>query len=533
MSTDDLTWDPPGPGQWYPSPEHMPTPVTRLFAELFQHVAVGWAWGAERYGLPPNHGRFGAVNSWYFYSPGVPGVADVDALDRTAEETLATRRWIGDLARWHEVVRPSVVAESRTLLAEDLEAMTDAELADHVERAIDHFLTNGPEHFASVHGAAAAGALCQAAAGWGLDLPALVRELAGQADAPTSAERLFDRIAAGLRAAGRDRVESLDEVRGVGGDAATALHDLLQDYGWRIFDNDLIEPTLIESPEAVLAGIRGALAGRGPRSRPSGAGLPALRAAVPDGDRDRFDELLAEARAAYGSNDDNTTVLFAMPLGLVRRAVLEAGRRLEARGRIEARDHALDAERAELGALLGGDGPSAAELAARAASRVQARDVTPPPMLGDPLPPTPRQELGPSTRALEQMLGAFHKVAWARATDATRANASIGEHVVRGRAVIGTDPTDALAPHGARRRAGGAHHDGLLQHDLPGGGRRGRAARRDDEPRRRAGARAGADRGDRRPRSPRAGPRRGSGRGGPDRRHHHRPLASHSNVTPA
>ncbi len=81
MSADDLTWEPPGPGQWYPSPEHMPTPVTRLFAELFQQVAVGWSWGAERYGLPPNHGTFGSVNCWFFYSPGVPGTADVESLD--------------------------------------------------------------------------------------------------------------------------------------------------------------------------------------------------------------------------------------------------------------------------------------------------------------------------------------------------------------------------------------------------------------------------------------------------------------------
>ena len=331
MSADDLTWEPPGPGQWYPSPEHMPTPVTRLFAELFQQVAIGWSWGAERYGLPPNHGTFGAVNCWFFYSPGAPGAADVESLDRAAAETLASRRWIADLARWHEEVRPAVVGASRALLAEDLAAMSDAELADHVERAIEHFLTNGPEHFASVHGAAAAGALCQAAAGWGLDLPELVRELAGQADASTSAEQLFDRMAVGLRAAGNEGIDSLDEVRDVGGDAAAALHELVEDYGWRIFDNDLIEPTLAESPDAVVAGIRAALAGRGPRARPSGAGVPALRAAVPEGDRPRFDELFADARAGYGSNDDNTTVLFAMPLGLVRRAVLEVGRRLEAR----------------------------------------------------------------------------------------------------------------------------------------------------------------------------------------------------------
>ena len=82
MSADELTWEPPGPGQWYPSPEHMPTPVTRLFAELFPLVAVGLGAGVPtRYGLPPNHGAFGAVNAGSSTRPARPGVVDVEALD--------------------------------------------------------------------------------------------------------------------------------------------------------------------------------------------------------------------------------------------------------------------------------------------------------------------------------------------------------------------------------------------------------------------------------------------------------------------
>ncbi|MEQ1787494.1 MAG: hypothetical protein ABL966_10600, partial [Acidimicrobiales bacterium] len=187
MSTDDLTWAPPGPGEWYASMEHMPTPVTRLFAELFVQVAVGWAQGADRYGLPPNHGRFASVNCWFFYSPGVAPVVDVDALDAAAAETLATRRWRADLDQWHQQVRPATIAASRTLLAEDPEVMSDAELADHVDRAIEHFIVHGPQHFSSLHGDAAAGALLHAAEGWDLDGTTLLTALAGQADASTSA----------------------------------------------------------------------------------------------------------------------------------------------------------------------------------------------------------------------------------------------------------------------------------------------------------------------------------------------------------
>ena len=191
-----------------------------------------------------------------------------------------------------------------------------------------------------------------------------------------------------------------------------ALDELCEDYGWRVFDNDLIEPTLAERPAAIVQAIRAALAGRSERHRPTGAALGPMRERVPEADRDRFDELVADARAAYGANDDNTTVLFALPLGLVRRAALEVGRRLVAQGRADEPDHVLDAERAELAELLRGGGPSRGELADRAAARIRARAVVPPPVIGSPSAPVAPPALGPNTVALVAMLGAYRQVAW-------------------------------------------------------------------------------------------------------------------------
>ena len=67
----------------------------------------------------------------------------------------------------------------------------------------------------------------EAAEGWGLDRRALFESLAGSAGATASGQSLLDRIAAGLREAGVDDVESVDDVRGVGGDAVAALDELL------------------------------------------------------------------------------------------------------------------------------------------------------------------------------------------------------------------------------------------------------------------------------------------------------------------
>jgi len=445
VSADDLTWVPPGPGQWYASPEHMPEPVTTLFAELFPQVAVGWASGAERYGLPPNHGIFGDSNRWFFYSPGMPGPVAVEAMEQAAAESLTTERWRHDLRRWRDEVRPQVLAENRALLAEDLGELDDAALADHVDRAVAHYLERAPQHFAEMAGLSVAqGALFEATAVWGLDQRALLEALAGAAEATASAEVLFDRIAVGLRAAGAHQADDLDSVREVGADAAAALDELLQDYAWRAFHSDLARATLAERPAAIIQGIRAALGGRSVRFRPDPRVLADLGDSVPESERARFDDLVDVARVAYGANDDNSTVLYSVPLGLVRRAVLELGQRLVDRRRLHDTEDALEATQSELQALLSDRGPSAGVLAARAAERHRAADFAPPPAIGTPLPPSEPLELPPSTRRLRAMVDAFQSVAWGAASEPGRATATVGTVVVEGRALVADDPIDAL-----------------------------------------------------------------------------------------
>jgi phosphohistidine swiveling domain-containing protein len=441
----DLTWEPPGPGIWFASAEHMPTPGCTLLVELLPGAARGWAMGNDEYGLLPNTAAFGSSNRWFYYSPGMPGPIDVDVLDQRAAASLAERRWRADLQRWHDEVRPAVMAESRALVAAPLGSLDDAELGVHLRRAIDHFVEWSPMHFAATAaGTGGCGALLHATRGWGLDPREMILALAGSAPASSSGERLLDRIAAGLREAGVDDVPSLAAVHRVGGDTAAALDELLVDYGWRAFNVDLLEPTLAERPESVLASIRAALVGWAPRGRPDGSALSGLRARVPEGERAEFDELAADASAAYGHNDDNTGVLFSLPLGLVRRALLEVGRRLAEREAVLDPDDAFEATRAELDALLEGGGPPAEELSRRSAFRRAMARVVPPPMLGTPVDP-PVVDPGPYTRRLEEVFDAFRSAAWTREVHEGRAAATVGTEVVRGRAVVVVDAADAIA----------------------------------------------------------------------------------------
>jgi pyruvate,water dikinase len=74
----------------------------------------------------------------------------------------------------------------------------------------------------------------------------------------------------------------------------------------------------------------------------------------------------------------------------MRRAVLGAGRRAAAAGRIHEPEHMIDAGFDEMSALVtGDDGPSADELAARAQWRASHTAKDAPPFLGSPPPPPP------------------------------------------------------------------------------------------------------------------------------------------------
>jgi pyruvate,water dikinase len=148
-------------------------------------------------------------------------------------------------------------------------------------------------------------------------------------------------------------------------------------------------------------------------------------------------------RVAYGFNDDNTLVLYSVPLGLVRRAVLEVGRRLAERGRLVDAEDAFEATTAELAELLAGDGPSADALSARAAERRSMAAVEPPPAVGTPIE-SPRVELPDPVRRLARLTSAWWASASASDADPARAAATVGTQAVRGRALVVADPIDAI-----------------------------------------------------------------------------------------
>src|SRR4029453_7228787 len=100
------------------------------------------------------------------------------------------------------------------------------------------------------------------------------------------------------------------------------------------------------------------------------AKIAEVRGQVAEPNRAEFDSLLEEARGTYRIRDERGVFSDIWASGLMRRAALSAGRRLAAKGRIHDATHFVDAGIDEMKALLiGTNGPSADELAKRAAYR--------------------------------------------------------------------------------------------------------------------------------------------------------------------
>jgi phosphohistidine swiveling domain-containing protein len=203
---------------------------------------------------------------------------------------------------------------------------------------------------------------------------------------------------------------------------------------------------LIELPDLLVQAIRCA-GDAADRTRPTAA---PIRARVAEADRARFDDLLADARRCYGIRDDNVGLTWMWPVGLVRRAILEAGRRLAEREMVDEDWMAFGLGEQELAAALRGD-VSMGELAqARAEHGIAAEASGAPATLGwseggEPDPRVFPKAMAEVTAAiidtllLEGMEPDGSPAAW------TGDGIGVGTEPYTGRACVAASPEEALA----------------------------------------------------------------------------------------
>jgi pyruvate,water dikinase len=189
-----------------------------------------------------------------------------------------------------------------------------------------------------------------------------------------------------------DPAHTLQQLRSLDSEAGRAVSAYLDLVGYRLLDGfDISGRYALELPDQLLRAIRASVSGRAGGGTDAGVEtkVDEVRAKVPAEHQERFDELLFEARLMSRIRDERGVFSDIWASGIMRRAVIGAGRRLAASGRIHDAEHLVDAGLEEMCALVSGtDGPSADELAERNRWRTSHSAKEAPPLLGPP-PPAP------------------------------------------------------------------------------------------------------------------------------------------------
>jgi pyruvate,water dikinase len=477
-SDDELRWDPPGPGEWTWDGAHLPNVPTPIYRAVHQQtLSTSIARMFERYGVPLGTIREEFVNGRGYsqLTPlvGKPGAAPPPkpvlwlatrlhpAFRRRAKaaaHALEHKVWRERTAEWRSTLRPRLREENLALQREVLGALDDAALADHLRRAHDHVVAGHLLHF-DLHGddLGPLGMYLASCRDWGLDPGDAIAALSGHSPSTAAPVEALGEVASAMRAAGwapaAGNPADLDALRALGPEVDAAVDRYLEEFGWRVVTGyDVDSKTVGELPAALVANVLANLEpfDWGAAAESGDARAAELRARVPPAERGHFDEVLGEARLALDMRDDNGPITVEWPMGLLRRALLEAGHRLVERSALRDPEHAVELSLDEVTALVtGGAGPSAEETAARAQARRDASAVVPPDRLGEPSPPPDLSAFPPPlARTIDMAMTATSLLGRGEATARSGAAAhglGVGTEPYIGRARVAHRADEALA----------------------------------------------------------------------------------------
>jgi rifampicin phosphotransferase len=416
----------------------MVRPISRSMAAVFPDAATaGFREGMSRYGMLLEGLEFKAVNGFIYTAARVAGAPkgakgpppklilklmmklhpEIRKRIRTIAETFATKRWREDVARWDNEIKPAIIKAHTELQRVDVRSLTDAQLAAHVDRCIE-----AVRRAVTTHHSLNATAMLPLG-----DFLVQVKEWTGLA--PSEVLALFR----GASKVSQGATEELDALAAaIGGntgilegepalvvDALTSRQDAVGEAARRYLDTagvriatgyDVADLALAEMPDVIVENIKSALQRRITNDQ-APAAANAIRDKVPPQHRADFDALLEEARFTYRMRDERGYNNDAWATGIARRAMLEAGRRLAAKGCLHDPEDAVELTAEELKSMLaGGPGRTADQAAADAQYRITHTTADAPRFLGGtPSAPPPADWFPPaaarSERAVAIVLG--------------------------------------------------------------------------------------------------------------------------------
>ncbi len=406
----------PGPGSWELEETHFARPLTRYVSAIFPgQFSKGFSEGTKRYGLLLDCFRAAIVNDFCYMkamavgapenASGPPPKLLFQLFARVNPEirrriaagpgVFEKKLWRDDLRRWDEEVKPDSIARNRKLQNTHLATLNNAEYVAYLgkvrenagEMVYRHHIFTVPCCFPVGH------FLAEVQRWTGLSAGEVLGVLKGSAPVSrgvgteplarlqTALQEKGITVASVRGRAAKDVLEELKQKGGI----AEPLQEFLDEVGYRVVTGyDVGDKCALEMPEMLLGTMFGS-SGKVDRDADFAKRRDALRTKVPADKRAQFDDLLEEARFINRLRDERGIYNDTWGMGLARRAILGAGRRLAAHGVLPDAELAIDASHDEIVEMLqGGKGPVVTELRRRQTWRTTKTVADAPKWLGMP-----------------------------------------------------------------------------------------------------------------------------------------------------
>jgi phosphohistidine swiveling domain-containing protein len=407
QGTAALHFEPPGPGSWNLDPVHFPRPVTRYWTEMHpEPFRRGTREFMAYYGTVIESLEMQYVNGFAYTAMRPAPEDEIPQRFARAEQVWERKVWREQLREWDDTAKPAAVRTHRELQSVDVDALSDDGLVRYLTRCRDHHSQMVYQHMRfSGSAMLPVGDLLAHLGSWtGVARANALAMMRGAAPVSAGASGELERLIAAIRQdpAARALLDSdgepgktLSDLRAFGGDVGTAMSEYLDLVGCRLLDGfDISGRYALELPDALLRAIRSSVDGVDGDAADVNALIADIRVQVPDRHRAQFDELVGEARLMYRLRDERGVFSDIWASGIMRRAALAAGRRLQGKGRVHQAEHFIDASFSEMCSLVAdAGGPSADELAQRLADRASRTAKQAPTSLGPP-PPSPPDPSG-------------------------------------------------------------------------------------------------------------------------------------------
>jgi len=336
-------------GFWELEANENPQPISPMAESFFlEALTEGARHLFAEVGILAETAEWRAIGGWV-YTRTIPFSGDEQAVaERLARthDAVATDLAGRLLRRWEEEWRPWVLRRRDELGAIDVTAVDDAALDEHVQQAVA-FLFAATDVHMLLHASNALilGELtfaCRDLLGWSESQ--VFDMVSGLSPASTEPAQRLAQLAEMARSRPAVRVlldhpaSAVAKLHAADPEFEAAFQAYQRDFGDRAVRYEVIDPTIGEAPELVLRLVRDqidrpydpeAVAGRlANRQAEARAAARAALAERHPAERERFERLLARAERFYPVREDNEVWTQSVPLALVRRALLEVGRRL-------------------------------------------------------------------------------------------------------------------------------------------------------------------------------------------------------------